>query len=211
VLHASAIRYGNGCVVMIGESGWGKSTLATMFHQHGKQILTDDCLVLLRKKGRVVAHPSYCGSRLLKDSLEYFEDFGKGVTNVSHYSSKKRLDLRCSYMQNEEGVPVIAFFLLTSPDSEKNILSLNIGLLTKSCATTELLKHSFQMEKIEMGEIASKLQMFSEFIKTCTPFYTLSYTRSYDFLPCVEKAIMAVVKKRSGNSDFENPMFVEQH
>ncbi len=205
VLHAGAVKYGSDCIVVVGESGWGKSTLATSLHLQGKQILTDDCLMLKRKNGRVVAVPSYCGARLLEDSLDHFKKSEKKVGNVSHYSSKKRLDLNCDHTENECGVPVVAFFVLGSPGSEKQHLSLNIELLTNSNATTNLLKHSFQMEQIDMRELSSKLQMFSVFTTTGVPFYTLSYSRDYEFLPSVEKAVSEVVKKTQGIQNLEIP------
>ena len=42
VLHGNAIRVGDACLVCVGDSGIGKSTLAAAFMQQGHQILADD-------------------------------------------------------------------------------------------------------------------------------------------------------------------------
>lgn len=210
VLHASAVRCGEECIVILGESGWGKSTLATHFHRLGKTILTDDCLMLQIRNGKIMAIPSYCGSRLLEDSLEHFEEFSKNVRSVSHYSSKKRLDLSCDHPGNVIGIPVASIFLLTPPKSEKGQLSLSIKLLSKSSTTTELIKNSFQMQKIDLADVSSKIKIFGEFTKTNNPAYSLSYTRDYDFLTCVERAVLMVVRKRMEKSSSVTPGIVEK-
>ena len=42
VLHACAVAGRGGAVCILGESGWGKSTLAEAFRQRGYALLTDD-------------------------------------------------------------------------------------------------------------------------------------------------------------------------
>ena len=44
VLHASVVLIGGKAVAFLGDSGWGKSTLATSLHEKGYPLLTDDCV-----------------------------------------------------------------------------------------------------------------------------------------------------------------------
>lgn len=46
VLHASCVAQNNRAVAFLGGSGWGKSTLASLFHQHGYFLLTDDVMAI---------------------------------------------------------------------------------------------------------------------------------------------------------------------
>ena len=46
MLHGNAIRVGEGCVVCVGPSGMGKSTLAAGFHRRGFPLLTDDLVMV---------------------------------------------------------------------------------------------------------------------------------------------------------------------
>lgn len=46
VLHGSAIDYHGSCIGFLGQSGAGKSTMATLLSSHGHLILSDDVLVI---------------------------------------------------------------------------------------------------------------------------------------------------------------------
>ena len=92
VLHASAVRLPNGRVVaFIGDSGWGKSTLAAALRMRGSQLLSDDTVSLKAGTGRVQLIPSYTGLRLNEDSIATLGMAGQDWATVSHYSDKQRL------------------------------------------------------------------------------------------------------------------------
>ena len=46
VLHGNAVRIGDGCIVCVGASGMGKSTIAAGFHRRGFSLLTDDVVMV---------------------------------------------------------------------------------------------------------------------------------------------------------------------
>ena len=57
VLHAGAVRLGDGAVAVIGPSGAGKTSIAVHMVMRGAGFLTDDVLALERTGAEVVAHP----------------------------------------------------------------------------------------------------------------------------------------------------------
>lgn len=67
VIHACAVEKDGEAVAFVGESGWGKSTLAEFFCQNGYRLLTDDVMAL---DGSTVI-PSYPQIRLRSDSAEH--------------------------------------------------------------------------------------------------------------------------------------------
>ena len=72
-LHASAVRIGDGCVLLAGASGTGKSTLAAAFTQHGFPLIAEDlCAVSLDANGGPVVHPGYRHVKLWADALDHF-------------------------------------------------------------------------------------------------------------------------------------------
>ena len=93
VLHGSMATTADGrTVVILGESGRGKSTLASAFELAGGRVLTDDCVVLSLNKEKPCAVPSYAGLRLWPDSLAALYPHRKAqATRVAHYSRKLRL------------------------------------------------------------------------------------------------------------------------
>ncbi len=68
VLHASCIDIDNYAVAFLGGSGWGKSTMAQLFHSRGRTILTDDVMAVEMKHNLPTAIPSYAQVRLLPDA-----------------------------------------------------------------------------------------------------------------------------------------------
>ena len=58
VLHGSAVLTPHGAVAFLGETGQGKSTLASSFSGKGSPVLTDDCLLVKERGGQLLAIPS---------------------------------------------------------------------------------------------------------------------------------------------------------
>ena len=64
VFHSAAVVVPEGAVLIAGDSGMGKSTLAASFALNGFAILSDDCVVVDMADGIFVAQPSYPSVRL---------------------------------------------------------------------------------------------------------------------------------------------------
>ena len=88
VLHASGVVLPKkDAVLFVGESGIGKSTLASAFEKSGATPLADDC-VLIDLRENVTVSASYSGLRLYPDSLEATNQAQGELVN--HYSEKRR-------------------------------------------------------------------------------------------------------------------------
>ena len=72
-MHAGAIETSRGAMLLIGTSGVGKSTLTNAFVQRGYRMMCDDVApVSLDQAGRPQAVSGFPGSRLWRDSVQYF-------------------------------------------------------------------------------------------------------------------------------------------
>lgn len=70
-IHASGIKYDDGCVLFCGRPGAGKSTLAGMFVQRGFALHADDiCVIGLDKNETPWVYPAYPQQKLWGDALE---------------------------------------------------------------------------------------------------------------------------------------------
>jgi hypothetical protein len=88
-IHASAVHLpGVGVVAFAGGTGCGKSTLAAALARQGGVVLSDDCLVVTIRRGRVWAVPSYGGIRLWPDDAARLGYRGRPV---AHYTDKVRV------------------------------------------------------------------------------------------------------------------------
>lgn len=69
-LHASAVRVGDGCILLTGASGSGKSTLAGEFVRQGYELVSDDLTAIsVGEDGSARAYPGYRALRLWSDAL----------------------------------------------------------------------------------------------------------------------------------------------
>jgi hypothetical protein len=88
VVHASAVVLGTTAVVLMGESGKGKSTLAAGFCAQGHTLITDDSFLLRECLDGLYAVPSYPGLRLWPDTTAVFGEEATSHQRVWQHSSK---------------------------------------------------------------------------------------------------------------------------
>lgn len=69
LLHACVNITGR-TVLFLGKSGWGKSTLAALFHQNSFKLYSDDCVLLKPDGTSWQAVATYPSLRLYDDSIE---------------------------------------------------------------------------------------------------------------------------------------------
>ncbi|MDD2764278.1 MAG: hypothetical protein PHE83_09930 [Opitutaceae bacterium] len=94
VLHGSAIEWDGRCVVFMGASGVGKSTLASALRQKGHAILTDDlCVVRPGDDGTMYAHPGFPQTKLWLDSLKQLDISAKGLRRIRTKLEKRAVSL----------------------------------------------------------------------------------------------------------------------
>lgn len=116
VLHASAVRVGDGAVMFCGASGAGKSTIAAALGQRGYPLLNDDvCAIGLDPAGAPIVHSD---GRQLKlwaqaiDQLDLLDQRGSAVRSQlqkfyvqPHHASEDSLTLNALYVLRETRPP----------------------------------------------------------------------------------------------------------
>jgi energy-coupling factor transporter ATP-binding protein EcfA2 len=142
VLHASCVVKDNQAIAFLGSSGWGKSTLASLFHSHGYQLVADDVMAVQFNVSQPHAIPSFPEVKLLPDAAVAV---GAATDTLStlhalSYKNVQRLNERFA----------------TVPVSLKQLYVLRIGEanhiepLARAQAFTELVQHSRAI-KVEMA------------------------------------------------------------
>ncbi len=91
-LHGSAVAARGGAVAFVGAAGAGKSTIAALLATAGLPVVADDCLLVERRRGRLVAIPNYPGLRLWPDAATaLFAAVSPSLAPVAHYTTKRRV------------------------------------------------------------------------------------------------------------------------
>lgn len=112
VLHGSTIKVDNGCVVFLGKSGTGKSTLAAALRRKGYSSLGDDlCVVSIDDAGVPYAAPAYPQAKLWGDTLQRLGIDETGLRRVRPSRAKKAVPIEDAW--HEGHVPVKRLYVLS--------------------------------------------------------------------------------------------------
>lgn len=193
VLHASAVQIPSGpVIVFLGETGWGKSTLASSYYDSGSRLITDDCLLIRLIHNSIYCIPNYLGLRLYPDSTEAIFKTNKQFMSVSHYSSKKRLILHeMDDVDLYESVPVSAIFLLSDPDNHDSD-DISVERIYGADELMSLIEQSFLLDVTDKQLIKRQFRTASEIIEVSPVLYRLSYPRKYEMLEEVRNTVKTI-------------------
>ena len=187
VLHASAVQIPDGRVVaFLGESGWGKSTLAAALQLRGCHLLSDDSISLKVAGGRVLLVPSYTGLRLNDDSIATLGMAGEGWTSVCHYSDKRRMAPAASAAPEPPWLDTL--YLMREPGEARELLVEPIAGVE---AITTLIKRSFLLDINDTRCAARQMHEAGAAVRSLPHVCSLDYPRDYRQLPMLCDALLA--------------------
>jgi hypothetical protein len=148
-LHASAVSDGSSVVGFLGESGWGKSTLAEAFLQRGYEVLTDDQLVLDFDKDSILAHPGPSSIKLRPEA---------GAALLADYDALPQIAKRSTQRKREiprsqtHPLPLARLYVLDSDDSQTNA----VEALGGQEAIMHLLTHTWARQMFTDAEYVGR-------------------------------------------------------
>lgn len=167
VLHASCTVAPNGrCVALLGESGWGKSTLAAALLEQGYRFLSDDCAVIDPGNGGPWVAAGYPGLRLHQVSLGLVDlSMMEPEGEVSAESTKVRLALGEEHPWSSDQRSILDNVMLIRPLVD-GTTSPPVGELGSAEAVMALLRHSFHFSEGD-GRI-DLIERVSSVVEACT-------------------------------------------
>jgi hypothetical protein len=175
LLHACAVNVAGRSVLFLGKSGWGKSTLAALFHHAGYALYSDDC-VLLQPHGAVWQMlATYPSLRLFEDSIENIFTDSSGLSPVSEYSDKQRLAL--SIMQTQSAPPLHALYFLSDPEAAADNIQINPMSPAGTCI--ELIERSFRLD-LGNREQSRQLMTSAAALTQSVPAFRLCYRHVFE-------------------------------
>lgn len=139
VIHGSAVRYKDKTIVISGDSGAGKSTMASKLIREGAMLISDDQSIVYLEKDNAVLLPGYPAQKLCVDASERndfnIEDLIKideqknkyAIPRIEQfYDERSKLDAIFFLSKHENGDDVV-FEKITGAD-KVNILTMNLFL-----------------------------------------------------------------------------------
>lgn len=188
VFHASALSVRGAGVAFLGESGRGKSTLATFLAGRGHPLLTDDGLELREDGGGIWALPNRPSVRLWEDSRAALLPADATPLPAVSFTRKERFHAAALLPLATEEVPLRAAFFL----GDGSALRPAITALTPQEAHLAWVRHAFLLDVHDKATIARQFHQVARLARAGLSFQ-LDYPRDYAVLPDVESFLLAAL------------------
>lgn len=173
VLHAAGVVIDGGAVALVGGSGRGKSTLAALFHEHGRAVLADDALPIevegcagsaLPQKP-IVAYPA--AARVAKLRAPTAQALARALA-PDPIGDRQVLPLSPA-----EPTPLRAIFVLGDD------APLQVRRLTKQQALLELVRHCHRVDPTDVALLTRELEQLERVVREI-PVHSIRHPRRFE-------------------------------
>jgi hypothetical protein len=195
-LHSTTVMVEGGAVALMGDCGYGKSSLGATFVKAGHALLTDDLLVLQRGPDGFIAYPGAPRVKLYPEIAKVI--FGPRVRGLrlTRLTPKIIIPLTGARAQ-QTPVPLKAIYMLTPPVSGHARKGVTIRRLSPRRAFLELVRNTFNMAVTDAGRLERQFRLASD-LALEVPVKTLSYPRKLRMLAAAREAILEDLKSERG-------------
>jgi hypothetical protein len=187
-LHATAIVHKGEAIALLGDSGFGKSTLAAGFMSAGDVLLTDDLLLVRPEAGELIAYPGPARIKLFPDSARRFLGTVMQGVKLNAMTNKQVIMLdavqRCSHP-----VKLRAVYALAPPREMRLQRKVRIAPMSSREAFFTLVANTFNRYIVDPARLRRQLVKMT-LISQAISVRTLAYPRSAARLAEVREAII---------------------
>jgi hypothetical protein len=193
VLHAGAVQLDESVIVLVGESGRGKSTLAASLTRYGWCLLGDDAVIVSNEGGVHHGRAVYRSLRLFPDSIASLYPVLPQLLEVAHYSGKRRVSMSGENDRKPCARPLTAMFFI-APEANGDDLATRRMSPAETCMG--IIGHSFSLDPTDLDRAQKKLAAASA-LATNVPAFELCYPRTFTRLPDVRDAVCCALAEIS--------------
>jgi hypothetical protein len=195
-LHATCIVVEGQAVAFLGDSGFGKSSLAAYFLSAGDQLLTDDLLLLQERPDGFLAYPGPPRIKLLPDMARKYLGGVTGGVPMNSGTSKLVLPLDRKKVC-ESPKMLSAIYGLSPPEDILDTQAVEFQPLASRQAFLELSCNTFNYVILD-GSRASRQIKETAHLVNAVPVKRLLHPRSLEALPSVRQAIIRDLRENAG-------------
>lgn len=190
-LHATVVAVDGVAVALMGDCGYGKSSLAAAFLRDGHRLVTDDLLILGTGPGGVVAHPGAPRLKLFPRMARRM--FGPRVQGIRMNPYTPKLIVPVGRAQYQASPIQLAGIYVLSPPRPRHRPTrptVQRRELTQRQACIELVRNTFNMAVTDGARLARQLALAGDVVPR-VPLKRLSYSRVPSMLAVARDAILA--------------------
>lgn len=177
-LHGTALIRNSACIVLLGNSGQGKSTLAAYLLTQGWKLLSDDLIEFSENLDHITA-PPYTYLKLYPSDAKRFQPSGELVGRLNKKTKKQMW----KYNMEQKNYQPTAFILLDSSADK-----LSFEQLFGQQAFLAMHSSAFNTAYWNESRYRNSLTIFSDLAKKF-PVYKLSYPKKYSSFPQIKKVL----------------------
>jgi len=193
-LHAAVVDVTGQALALLGDCGYGKSTLAGAFVRAGCRLLSDDVLVVYRDGGQVMAAAGAGRIKWLPDTACAFERAAEDGVQLNPQAEKRVFRLGEGDLQRRD-IPLAAFLVLPPPQERDRASRFDVQRVTSADLFYELVKNTFVRPLQDSRRLRQNFS-FNAQLASEIPGYRVSYPSGIDRLPAVCDAVIDRFAKR---------------
>jgi hypothetical protein len=187
-LHSTTVVIDGEAVALMGDCGYGKSSLGASFVKAGYRLLTDDLLVTSFQDGRFLAHPGAPRVKLYPSIAKII--FGPRVKGLRLEPLTPKLIIPLDDTRSQRTpVPLKAIYVLRPP-GPRTRPRVAIRRLSHRSAFVELVRNTFNMAVSNPARLERQFALATH-LATDVPIKSLSYPRELGMLRDAREAILA--------------------
>ncbi|MBI3404840.1 MAG: hypothetical protein HY046_05235 [Acidobacteria bacterium] len=186
-LHCTAMLVGGRAVGFLGDSGYGKSSLAAAFVRSGYPLITDDVLVLQKHGNGFLAYPGLPRVKLFPERAEKL--LGRPVKGTRMNPSTAKMVIPLLPEETcRTAVPLRSLYVLNSPATARQSKKVTIKRLSRREAFVALIQNNFN-SRMNVPDRLRGHFFFSSAVAAKTPVSIMSYPRTWTSLAKVCEAV----------------------
>jgi len=188
-LHATGIVVNGAAAILLGNSGFGKSSLAACFLEAGHQLLTDDLLVLRPSAGGFMAYPGPPRIKLFPRQARRF--LPEETSDIAFNSGTKKLILPLDATRSASGpVPLRAIYALLPPGSRTRSHEVRIAALPPRQSFLALVRNTFNYRIVNPARLERQFEEASR-LAGMVSVRKVSYPRVLSRISALRDALLA--------------------
>lgn len=192
-LHATAVAVGGEAIAFLGESGFGKSSLAACFLAAGHSLLTDDLLLIRPGASGFEAYPGPARIKLIPDVAHYF--LGDAATGVPMNPETNKLVIPLDQRQScSTPLHLAAIYALAPPHETSQTQHVLIEVLSLREAFLAMVGNTFNYLVVDPDRLQRQVGETTRLVKA-VQVKKLYYPRGLSQLPELREAILSDVNR----------------
>lgn len=188
-LHATTVRIGDSAVGIMGDCGYGKSTLAAAFVARGFGLLSDDLLVADVRKDRVFVCSGFARLKLSPEMADALLGNSFKGTELAPVTDKRMIDVGSNSVAADR-VPLDMIYVLGNPSERCAGDRVTVRPLSGSKSLMQLIGNTYNDVITGRKRLSSQLAHAAAMVKR-VPVKSLRYPRSLERLGEVCDTILA--------------------